>query len=94
MHCEVHAAAQAPPEQTCGDAQATGADQTPQPLLSAVQLRTPLPSHEAAPTEQPVGQIGPLPPVPPPVTTAGRPFMSPAENGFLRASSSGSMGAP
>ena len=65
MHCDVHAAAQAPPEQTCGDGQAAGADQTPQPLASAAQLRTPLPSHEAAPTEQPVGQVGPLPPVPP-----------------------------
>ena len=65
MHCEVHAAPQVPPEQTSGAVQATGGDQTPQPLPSAVQVRTPLPSHEAAPMEQPVGQVGPLPPVPP-----------------------------
>ena len=33
-------------------------------------------------------------PVPPPVTMAVRPFMRPAANGFLRASSTGSMRAP
>src|SRR6185369_3399371 len=73
MHCELQAAPHWPPEQTCDEGHVAGDDQTPQPLGSAAQVRTPLPSQEAAPTEQPVGHCGPLPPVPPPMSSVPPP---------------------